>query len=130
MANIAGTNTKSIIKNIIFQLLFALGSIIFCAVTALIITRFFSDNGIEAFIGSLFFVPVSAFISVAVSAAVLKERDIYFPVMLTAALLCSAYLLTAFGMLYFPFAILEPSGVIFGYFIGVSIRNKAIKKSL
>ena len=123
MTKISDTNTKSTINNIIFQLLFALVSIALSAAAVMLIC-IFSENGINAFIISLFAVPVITLISSAFFSAVLKERDIYFPVMLAAVILSMIYLTVRFGIAYFSFALLKLTGFIAGSFIGRSIAKK------
>ena len=123
MTKISDTNTKSTINNIIFQLLFALVSIALSAAAVMLIC-IFSENGINAFIISLFAVPVITLISSAFFSAVLKERDIYFPIMLAAVILSMIYLTVRFGIAYFSFALLELTGFTAGFFIGRSIAKK------
>ncbi|MGN0638058.1 MAG: hypothetical protein ACI4J0_06775 [Huintestinicola sp.] len=117
------TNVKAIKNDIIKQLLLAFGCIALSGVTVLLISVF-SDNGIEAFMLSLFAVPVTTFLSSAFSAAILKERDIWLPVMLAAVILGMVYLLGTFSIAYFSFAMLELSGLAGGYFLGVYIGKR------
>lgn len=114
---------KAVIKDITKQLLFAFGSIALTADTVLLISVY-SDNGIEAFILSLFAVPVTTFLSSAFSAGNLKERDIWFPVMLAAVILGMVYLLVTFGTAYCSFALLGLIGFVGGYFLGVYFGKK------
>ncbi|MGN1106488.1 MAG: hypothetical protein ACI4RH_07535 [Huintestinicola sp.] len=120
------TNVKTVKKDIIIQLLLALGCIALSGWTVLLISAF-SDNGIEAFMLSLFAVPVTTFLSSAFSAAILKERDIWLPVMLAAVILGMVYLIGTFGTAYFTFALLELIGFAGGYFLGVYIGKRRIK---
>lgn len=121
------TNVKSIKMDITKQLLLAFGSIALSAVTVLIL-NVCSDNGIEAFMLSLFAVPVTTFLSSAFSAAILKERDIFFPVMLAAIIFGMVYLLGTFGIAYFSFALLAPIGFAGGFFLGGYIGKRRTKK--
>ena len=72
-------------------------------------------------------VPVTTFISSAFFSAILKERDIWLPVMLAAVILGMVYLIVTFGTAYFPFALLELIGFAGGYFLGVYIGKRRIK---
>lgn len=118
--------SKAVIKDITKQLLLAFGSIALSAGAVLLISVC-SDNGIDAFILSLLAVPVTTFISSAFFAAILKERDIWLPVMLAAVILGMVYLIVTFGTAYFPFALLELIGFAGGYFLGVYIGKRRIK---
>ena len=117
------TKVKDVKKDITKQLLLAFGSIALSGGTVLLICAF-SNNGIEAFMLSLFAVPVTTFLSSAFSAAILKERDIWLPVMLAAVILGMVYLLGTFGIAYFSFALIELSGFAGGYFLGRYIEKK------
>lgn len=116
---------KAVIKDITKQLLFAFGSIALSAGAVLLISVC-SDNGIDAFILSLLAVPVTTFLSSAFSAAILKERDIWLPVMLAAVILSMVYLIGSFGTTYFCFALFELIGFAGGNFLGVYIGKKSL----
>lgn len=123
----APSDTKSVTKNIIMQLLSAFISIALSAAAVMLIDLF-SDNGIDAFITALLAIPVIILVSSAFFSAVLRERDIYFQVMLAAVILSIIYLTGRFGMAYFGFALLELTGFIAGFSIGRSIGKKRLEK--